>query len=685
MTNLYYLIIHACIALLTLQTNEESISEQQTANNITKRIQALRESSSLASKTPEDRIADAELALKLSNELKVDTTILLSSRNLAFQYMIFGESEKHLDISRFNLTQAEKLNDSLALSYTYDNLGYNFYVRREYDSAYFYYSLAIKSFKALDIVDNRIRVLIDMAKIFRDEKDYAGSDEFLIEALSLLNAGLKTQKNIISQRRIYDILASNSMAIEDYDKALSYYRKCLELIDELDDGYLERMFAFNNIAAAFRETQRYEEALDYYNKVYSETEVFKLDPPFYPLILTNIAFTKHLQGLSSNEELERLFHEAYDKSHELNDEFVQLAVSIDMAKYYNAIQQRDSTRKFAQESYRLARDITDNEILLESILLLAKSENEAESRKYFNEYIELNDSILQKERSARNKFARIKFETEEIEKENQRIAEQRKWLIMLSAGLILTSILLYVIINQRAKNKELQFIQDQQKSNEEIYNLLLSQQDKVDEARANEKKRISQEIHDGILGRMFGVRLSLDSLNFTSGPDAVKNRSQYISELKTIEDEMRKVSHELNTDFVAGSGFMDILNDLIVKQTSAYGLEYSFDFTDDISWEIVSNKIKINIYRIVQEALQNIYKHAGADKVWISILLKKNVIWMSIRDDGKGFDTSKGKKGIGIKNINSRLTEINGKVKYQSIIGQGTSVEVNIPYDSELT
>ena len=55
------------------------------------------------------------------------------------------------------------------------------------------------------------------------------------------------------------------------------------------------------------------------------------------------------------------------------------------------------------------------------------------------------------------------------------------------------------------------------------------------------KKRISQEIHDGVLGRLFGTRLSLDSLNFSEGKDAVKSRMQYISELKTIEEDIRKI------------------------------------------------------------------------------------------------------------------------------------------------
>jgi signal transduction histidine kinase len=248
--------------------------------------------------------------------------------------------------------------------------------------------------------------------------------------------------------------------------------------------------------------------------------------------------------------------------------------------------------------------------------------------------------------------------------------------------LILTSVLIFIVITQRAKNKELQFKQSQQEANEEIYNLMLSQQDKVDEARANEKKRISQELHDGILGRLFGTRLSLDSLNFSDSKEAIQKRLNYISDLKIIEEDIRKISHDLNTDFVSGSGFVDILTELIEKQSHAFQLKYEFNHEDDINWEDVSNKTKINIYRIIQESLQNIYKHAKANSVKIGIKPKNDVICLSISDDGKGFDIHKSKKGIGLKNIKSRVNELDGKVNFDSEINKGTKITINIPYQS---
>ena len=182
------------------------------------------------------------------------------------------------------------------------------------------------------------------------------------------------------------------------------------------------------------------------------------------------------------------------------------------------------------------------------------------------------------------------------------------------------------------------------------------------------------------MGKLFGTRLSLDSYNHDNTDQAIKTRSQYINELKNIEQEIRKISHDLNIDFVSGSSFMDIISDLINNQTQAYQIKSEFSFSDDINWDNLSNKSKINIYRIIQESLQNIYKHAKASLVTISFELKNDVICLIIIDDGVGFDINKSKKGIGIKNIKSRVQDLNGDYKYASVINKGTTLIIEIPY-----
>lgn len=273
---------------------------------------------------------------------------------------------------------------------------------------------------------------------------------------------------------------------------------------------------------------------------------------------------------------------------------------------------------------------------------------------------------------------RIDFETDEIKQENKQMSRERLWLLITSISLLVVLFFLYILKTQREKNKELQLERQQQEANEEIYNLMLSQQNKIDEAKSLEKNRISKDIHDGILGKLFGVRLSLDGLNISKTDAATKKRGYYISELKNIEEEIRKVSHELNSEFIHQAGFLDIITALVETQMTAYNINYRLDIQDDINWESLNNKIKIHLYRILQETMQNTYKHANATLVNISFKYEKNLLTLTVSDNGSGFDLNKSRKGIGLKNLDSRIKEINGKLKIESKINKGTTITINV-------
>ncbi|RLD25873.1 MAG: two-component sensor histidine kinase, partial [Bacteroidetes bacterium] len=119
---------------------------------------------------------------------------------------------------------------------------------------------------------------------------------------------------------------------------------------------------------------------------------------------------------------------------------------------------------------------------------------------------------------------------------------------------------------------------------------------------------------------------------------------------------------------------------LIETQTLAYQLEFSLKEDNEIPWDDVSNKTKIHIYRVLQETMQNIYKHANAKHIKISFELKNNVILLAVEDNGSGFNVAKAKKGIGIKNINSRVTEIGGEVEIDSKVDVGTKIIITVPF-----
>ena len=629
-----------------------------------------------------ERIKFAERASELSIKLNLDTTILKSNKNLSLIYVNQGNYDAFANINKKNLDLANKIQDSLAVADANFNLGWYNQYNSDSEEAYKYYLEALNYFQLKKISKRSAVTLTNIASIQDDEKDYLGSEQNAIEALQILNT-IEDEDVEIDKYYCLNLLGNVSYKLKNFDKAIDYHNQALKILKRTSGGDLESLYTQNNIAIAYRDKGNYTKTLEIYQDLIKEPNLREEDPSFYALLLANNAYTEFLNNTYNLNDLEAHFKEAIHISDSLDDEVTKLSVSIDLAKFYNKTNRQDSSLKYANQSYRISKEIVANELLLESMLLLADLTEGEQSKTYLAEHIKLSDSLLGVERSKRNKFARIKYETDQLEEENKRFARDKIFLTAISAILLIAAILIYIIITQRARNKELKLIQEQQKANEEIYNLMLHQQDKVDEARIQEKKRMSQELHDGVLGKLFGTRLSLDSLNFSNGPEVVNNRSNYINQLKQIEDDIRKISHELNTDFVSGSGFMDIVSELIENQSKAYGLKYKFQFSDDISWENISNKTKINLYRIVQESMQNIYKHANAKHIYISINHKNDVICLDIKDDGKGFDVTKNKRGIGLKNMRSRVGDMSGKITFNSKVGKGTTVNVEIPYYSE--
>ena len=647
-------------------------------------IYILRDLSQDNTLTKDLRIEYGTRAVDLSQRTRSDTTKLISERKLAFVYLLTGEYDLYETSSLINLETARELKDSLGIAHINAGLGYlNNEIKLDQAESYKYYLEALKYFDALNLLNDKANTLYNIASIQDDEKDYLGSEQNAIKALRILNN--LDLDNIDSRKyNILNLLGLVSLKLQNFDEAIAFHNQAIELTKNLDDGRQSAIESLNNIAFTYRVKGDYVKALKLFKEIIENPQLNE-DMSFKALVLSNFAHTKFLGGKYDYNEVENDLKKALNISERLGDDYTKLVASQDLARFYEVNKIADSSLKYARQSYKLAKAIPINDYYLESMLILARLTKGQESNSYLEQHIRLSDSLMGIERATQNKFARIEYKTDELEAENEQISKENLYLLLLSIGLLLTAIIIYLVISQRAKNRKLKLIQVQSKANEDIYNLMREQQDKVDQARVLEKKRISEELHDGVLGRLFGTRLSLDSINFKDGKEAMNSRAEYITQLKTIEEDIRKISHELNTDFVSGSGFTNLVSELISNQTNAYGLKYEFEHDDELDWKSVNNRVKINIYRIIQESMQNVYKHANAKKIKISISLQKDVICLAIIDDGDGFDTSKNRKGIGLKNMTSRVENIGGEIDFSSKVGNGTVVNVKIPYLNQST
>ena len=216
-----------------------------------------------------------------------------------------------------------------------------------------------------------------------------------------------------------------------------------------------------------------------------------------------------------------------------------------LADIYNKTSLRDSAIFYSKKLLEFATITNSNSERLQALKLLGELELGKTATQYLSNHIRLSDSLLKNERKARDKFTRIEFETDQIIAEKEQISKERLIFLLSSIGLFVAVLLIIIIINQRSKNKQLRFNQIQQEANENIYNLMIDQQNKLEEGRTQEKKRISKELHDGVLGKLFGTRLNLDSLNTKTTTEAMETRDKYLKGLKDVEEEIRKISHDL--------------------------------------------------------------------------------------------------------------------------------------------
>lgn len=602
-------------------------------------------------------------------------TILIFSSKIYSQGF---DKLKKIDSIQSFLNNSKNI-DSTSIAKSYYEIGELYRYSLISDSAYYYYNKAENIFKKANRDLELAKTYFGVASIQRNEKDYTGSEVTSFEALTILEELDKSNEVNKYTAFIYNNLGIVFNELGEFDESMKYYTQALKLKQNLKGNY-QRSIALteNNIAYAHKNHGKHDIAIKKFSEILKNKKLIKSYPDIHVLALGNYANT--LYQSNQFDQLPGLYLKALRICDSINDSYNSIIIHQHLGEYYNSLGKKDSARYYAYKAKEISEQY-NNDDLLKSLLLLSKIEEGEVASKFLKRYVKLSDSLYKSERLKRDKFAKIRFNTEQVEQENKKIARERMWLFIISVTLIITSFLVYLVITQRTKNKELKFIQQQQEANEEIYNLMLSQQDNIEEARVLEKKRISEELHDGVLGRLFGTRLSLDSLNMGNTKEAIETRSRYISDLKNIEDDIRKVSHELNTDFISGSGFVDIIKTLLETQTKAYGFEYELKANDDINWDEASNKTKIHIYRIIQESLQNIYKHAEATLVKISFEVKNNVFCLTITDNGSGFDVNKAKKGIGLKNINSRVEEIKGDLTIHSEINKGTTITIKVKTD----
>lgn len=548
------------------------------------------------------------------------------------------------------------------------------------DSAYYHYEKAHKSFQMLPVdstsLSLRGRILYSMGDIQEFFKDYLGAEISTTEALRIF-------EDLEDSKRIYNcnnLLGIVSYGLNNYKKSLDFYQKAGSYISKFDSdnrgGF--KWENKNNIANVFQKNEEYTKSENGYSELYQDRDLRKRNPLLFAKVATSRGYAL-LKGKQDLARAENFITEAI----QLNDS-IGFAEDQARAKQYYAelLATKGDTlnaKKSAQESLALSKQTSNNNHHLEVLRVLTALDSD-NAVAYSNEYYDLSEKVKEEERAQRDKFARIRLETDAVIQRNEALSRGKLIWTLVAIGLFLAGGAIYIIFAQRASNNKLKFEQTQQQANQEIYNLMLSQQGKFEEGKQLEKRRISEELHDGVLGEMLGIRLMLSGLNESGDEAAVEQRAGYIEKLRDVAEEIRTISHELSHDsYQKFYNFIVSLEDLIQTISESSGITCSFTYDDAVDWDDLEGDIKINAYRIVQESLKNCVKHAQANKAEVSFKLVDAMLKLTIADDGVGFDSTKGKKGIGFRNLASRVKKLGGTLQVESQPGKGTTIVVDLP------
>lgn len=578
------------------------------------------------------------------------------------------------------LKNSESVKDTLNLAKGYTYLGDYYGAQAFSDSAFMYYSKAEKMYLQRNDVFSLARLRLNKALLQYNEGDFLGSEIAVFKALRVIK-GEKANDVIYES---YNLLGLIYNELGEYDKAIEFNTKALASIDDkiIPVEFQSKATSFNNIGYIYQNLNNHKMAIFYFKKGLDQENLIIQKPAVYAMLLDNLAYSKF--KLNDIEGLPEMYYQSLKLRDSLKLTSGIIASKFHLSEYFVSIKNIAKATRYSKEALLLSRSSKSYRNILVALKQLAVIEPEKASV-YAKEYIHINEELQKTERNMGNKFTRIEYETDQIKDENINLETKNRNLLFGFSAFTILGLFLYVIKSQKAKNRELLFKQEQQKVNEEIYNLMISQQSTIETNRVVEKKRVAQELHDGVLGRMFGVRMNLDGLNKFNDEIAVNQRNSYLAELKNIEQDIREISHDLNREkSELINNFVAIVNNLFEDQKKTFKPKLITIIDPTIKWESLSNAVKINLYRIIQESLQNINKYANANTIKVELKKNGDDLFLSIHDDGVGFNINKAKKGIGLQNIQSRTNECNGAVDIKSNKGEGTTITIRVPIEQKL-
>lgn len=573
---------------------------------------------------------------------------------------------------------AIKDNDQRCEARSYYLKGVNYENKFVFDTAYYYYTKA-------EFLYTNINDTVSLRDVYRSKGVVLLNNRIFTEAqsniLKLIRLN-KYQDDIKVDYMSKLILGSILAGLGETDEAIVTLYSALDYLQDprIDEIYIENTKRLNfatvykNIVEAYLKKEDYEVVC----QLVDETiENFLGREGFYDDILTaqlitlkataNIA-DKRFEGVEN--ELKRAI--ALNLKHEnpKDENIAKMALGELLfleGKIKESITVLNEVKVYTEKFNDLAleKEVLSKLLRFDNIF----------HQEYFIRYEELSNLLTDENRMIKNTFARISYEADFLIKANKKLQSQKDVITQVASTLLGLAVLIFFIILYRQKSREIKMVKLFQHDTEKYYTSILTVHEKTGEARLQERKEVAKELHDGVLNKLFVTRFSLmqiteESLEF--------QRNLLINEVKEVETYIRDLSHSLgNEQNFKINLYSQLLQDLVEVQNRNNKIHFSIVISSDVDLQKLSHRNKIHVYRIIQEALQNVHKYAHATYCMVVFRnLGQEGIELLIKDNGVGFDVKKVKRGLGLNNIQDRCDLINAGFQIYSKHNRGTTLQI---------
>ena len=553
--------------------------------------------------------------------------------NLGNDYMLMGKYDDAIKNHLASLAIQTEIGNEQGIASSNNNMGSIYYLQGNYPEALKHYLIALKIYERTQAIP---AVKTSLASCYS-------------------NAG-----NIYFREN-------------DFDKALTNYSAALKIRLEINDKHGIGI-SYGNLGVLYYSEHKYAEALKNYSaslKVKQETG----DVQGTASTCGNIGLVYYDQG-NFSDALNYFFQSA-NLADSIGSKEVFANAYTNIGQIYVKQHKADSAIYFFNKSFAIGKEIGNNEILKNCYngYALADSANGNWQPAFGNyeKYILYRDSLENDANSKKILQAQMNFDfekREDAEKAEQQRKDDESRIVMWSITggavlLLLTTFLFFSRAGLKQKNKFQVLLNEKQKENANA----------VMETQEQERKRIAEDLHDSLGHLLSTAKLNLQSTEVTENQN-VKNS---VNLLNQASEEIRNIIFALMPGTLEEQGLVAALHELANKVTGTGRVKVILH-VHDVERFVLEKQSQFNIYRIVQEAVNNILKHADATEINIQLVGIDNHLSIMIEDDGKGFDMKEKSSGRGLKNIVTRSLWLKGNINIDSSPGHGTTITTEIPF-----